>query len=274
MALLRPFSGAAPSASLPAMMQGTRRMNRASLARLPLLAALAPLALGLAACKKEGGEGAAASGPVAAVAPPAGKAWKDVVVSTPEGGYLMGNANAPVKLVEYGSLSCPHCAKLAQEAYPTLVDSYVASGKMSLEFRSFAIHPQDVPLTMLAECAGAETFFPLAEELYRNFDAVTERTMKGADAAGKLGNLPDNQRFIALSDTLGFTDFFAARGLPKDQQKACLGNFAKAQQIAKFSDAYGQQGISSTPTLMINGTKVEGATWAELKAALAKAGVS
>jgi len=251
-------------------------MNRTALSRLALAATLAPLALGLAACKKDAaGESAAApSGPVAGAAAPAGKAWKDVVATSAEGGYVMGNPNAPVKLIEYGSLSCPHCAKLAQEGFPTLVDNYVASGKVSLEFRSFAIHPQDVPLTVLAQCGGIDTFFPLAEELYKNFDAVTEQTMKGADAANKLGNLPDNQRFVALSDVLGFTDFFAARGLSKDQQKACLADPAKATQVAKLSETYSSQGIDSTPTLLINGTKVSGATWAELDAALKAAGVS
>jgi protein-disulfide isomerase len=248
-------------------------MTRTAPTRLLAFAALAPLALGLAACNKEAGSDAAASGPVTAVAAPAGKQWQDVVVATPEGGYLMGNANAPVKLVEYGSLSCPHCAKLAQEGFPELI-KLVGTGKMSLEFRSFAIHPQDVPLTVLASCGGAETFFPLTEELYKNFDAVTESTMKGADQANKLGSLPDNQRFVALADALGFTDFFAARGLSKDQQKVCLGDFSKATEVAKHSESYGQQGIDSTPTLLINGQKVEGSTWADLKAALAKAGVS
>lgn len=249
-------------------------MNRSALVRLVTAAALAPLALGLAACKKDAASEPAAAGPVAAVAPPAGKAWQDEVSVTPEGGYVIGNPQAPVKVLEYGSLSCPHCAKLSQEGYPTLIGQHVASGKVSLEFRSFAIHPQDIPLTMLAQCGGAQTFFPLVEEVYKNFDAVTERTMKGADAANKLGTLPDNQRFVALSDTLGFTEFFAARGIAKDQANACLADFAKASQLAKYSEAYGAEGIDSTPTLLINGTKVEGATWADLKAALAKAGVS
>lgn len=249
-------------------------MNRTALFRLASLAALAPLALGLAACKKDAGGEGAASGPVAAVAPPAGKQWQDVVAVTPEGGYVMGNPNAPVKLIEYGSLSCPHCAKLAQEGFSTLVGSYVASGKMSLEFRSFAIHPQDVPLTVLTQCSGPEAVFPLTEEIYKNFDAVTEGTMKGADAANKMSSLPAEQRFVALADALGFTDFFAARGLSKDQQKICLSDVTKATQIAKYSEAYGQQGIDSTPTLLINGKKVDGASWDELKSALAKAGVS
>ncbi len=247
-------------------------MDRSAISRLTLVAALAPLALGLGACKQDAAGGVSAA-PVAAVAPPAGKAWTDVVAVTPDGGYVMGNPQAPVKVIEYGSLSCPHCAKLTQEGFPTLVGNYVTSGKVSLEFRSFAIHPQDVPLTMLVQCAGPETFFPLLEEVYKNFDALTERTMKGADSANAAMKLPDSQRFIALSDALGFTEFFAARGVSKDQAQACLADFGNASKIAKHSEAYGAKGIESTPTLLINDRKVEGATWAELDAALQTAGV-
>lgn len=245
-------------------------MDRTVFFRLTATAMIAPLALGLAACKKD--ETGSPAAPVAAVAAPAGKQWKDIVAVTPDGGYLMGNPQAPVKVIEYGSLSCPHCAKFAQEGFPPLVDKYIASGKVSLEFRSFAIHPQDVPLTVLAECAGTDAFFPMVEEVYRNFDAVTERTMKGAEAADKLTGLPDDQRFVALSDTLGFTDFFAGRGLSRDQQKACLSDFSRAQKVAKNSEAYGSHGIESTPTLMVNGTKVNGAEWKDLQAALTAAG--
>ena len=250
-------------------------MARTALFRLTATAMLLPLALGISACKKDAaGEVAAPAGPVSATPPPAGKAWTDVVSATPEGGYVMGNPNAPVKVVEYGSLSCPHCAKLAQEGFPTLVGNYVTSGKVSLEFRSFAIHPQDVPLTMLAECAGPETFFPLVEDLYKNFDAVTESTMKGADQANKMSGLPADQRFVALADALGFTDFFAARGVSKDQSKICLGNVANATKIAKNAENYGNEGIDSTPTILVNGTKVEGGEWSALSAALQRAGVN
>ena len=241
--------------------------------RIVFLLALAPLAMGLAGCKQEG-TSAATAGPVAAATPPAGKAWTDVVAVSPDGGYVMGNPQAPVKVIEYGSLSCPHCAKLAQDGFPTLVGKYVTSGKVSVEFRSFAIHPQDVPLTMLAACAGPEMFFPLVEDLYKNFDAVTERTMKGADAANAALNLPDNQRFVALSNALGFTEFFAARGISVDQAKTCLTKPGEASRIAKLSEAYSAKGIDSTPTLLVNDTKVDGATWAELDAALKAAGVS
>jgi protein-disulfide isomerase len=70
--------------------------------------AMAPLALGLAACNKSEGGASAPAGSVAAVAPPAGKQWTETFTKTEDGdGVIVGNPNAPIKMVEYGSLSCP-----------------------------------------------------------------------------------------------------------------------------------------------------------------------
>ena len=77
------------------------------------VATLAALALGLSACDKASdsatGAPSANSTPIAKIAPPAGKSWADTVTVTPEGGYLMGNPDAPIKLIEFGALSCSHC---------------------------------------------------------------------------------------------------------------------------------------------------------------------
>ncbi len=249
-------------------------MNRATTSRLVLAALALPLALGLAACDKGGGDQKAGltGEPVKAVAPPAGKAWTEVVVRTPEGGYLMGNPNAPIKLVEYGSLSCPHCAKLAQEGFQKLMSNYVSTGKVSFEFRSFAIHPQDVPLTVLASCGSTEAFIPLVEQAYANFDALATSTQAGAQKAEAAMALPENQRFVTFADATGYTDFFAARGISKDQAHACLADFSRASAVARQSEQYGKEGIDSTPTLLINGNKLDGNTWAELEPALQRAG--
>lgn len=241
-----------------------------SMRNAALVAAL-PLALGLAACDK--GPAAKSSGPVAAVAPPAGKAWVDVINKTADGaGIVMGNPDAPIKMVEYGSLSCPHCAKLTQEMMPTLTANYVASGKVAYEFRSFAIHPQDIPLTVLARCGAPDTFFGLVEQVYANFDAMAAATEKGLDKAKAVQNLPAAQRYPALADALGFTDFFASRGLPVDEQKKCLANMAAAEAVAKESEAISAKGIDSTPTVIINDKKVDGNDWKAVEAALKAAG--
>ena len=84
--------------------------------------------------------------------------------------------------------------------------------------------------------------------------------------------LPDNQRFVAIADAMGFTDFFAARGVAKDQAHSCLADINAASEIAARVEQYSKEGIDSTPTLVINGTKIAGNSWAELEAALQRAG--
>lgn len=251
-------------------------MIRSTPSRLALALALAPLALGLAACgkKDDAGAPAASSTPIANIAAPAGKAWADVIEETADGGMRMGNPDAPIKLVEYGSLSCPHCAKLSQEGYEPLVTKYVASGRVSYEFRSFAIHPQDVPLTLLVRCSSKEAFFPLVEQLYTNFDAMNsvlqdKAVVERAEAAMRM---PEAQRWTAFADALGYIQFFSQRGVAADQAKACLADGAKAKAVADLANKYGEAGINGTPTMFVNGSKVEGTEWSGLEAALQAAG--
>jgi protein-disulfide isomerase len=239
------------------------------LRRLAFTTLAASAALALTACgSKEdtaAGGGAPTGGPVAPVAAPAGQMWSDVVSATPEGGMRMGNPNAPIKLVEYGSLSCPHCAKLSNDGFRSLVDNYVNSGRVSYEFRSFAIHGIDVPLTLLAECGGPGTFFGMVEQLYANQESVMTRAQQGDAQAQAAANLPRQQQLVAVAQAYGLMDFFSQRGISTDQAKACLANTAAAEQVAKQAEAAGKAGIDSTPTILINGDKIEAHTWQELE---------
>lgn len=248
------------------------KISSRTMSRVLTIAAMVPL-LAIAACKKADENTATTSTPsvAAPTTPPAGKAWNDVIVPTNEGGLVMGNPAAPVKMVEYGSLSCPHCAKLAQDG-DAKIDAYVKSGKLSYEFRSFAIHPQDVPLTVLVRCAPTEASFALIEQVYANFMDMETRSEKGFPAAQAAQKLPKAQQMIAISDALGYTDFFSARGLSVDKQHACLADTAAATKVAKESEAISAKGIESTPTVFINGTKQTTTEWAEIDKALIAAG--
>ena len=248
-------------------------------ARALMLAPLAVLALG--ACHKDdaagsGAAGGAAAAPVAAVAPPAGKQWADVVTKTQDGGMIMGNPNAPVKMVEYGSLSCPHCAHLSQEAMPTLTAKYVNTGKVSYEFHSFAIHPMDVPLTVLVRCADPAAYFGLVDQLYLNYDPMMAKFEANIKAVQATQQLPAAQRWTAMSDAAGYTEFFASRGVPTAKAHACLANLPAAQAVANEADAISGKNINSTPTVFLNGSRLgtpdSPPTWAQIEAALKNAG--
>ena len=246
--------------------------GRATLRRIVMAGVAMPLALGLLACHKADGAGTSPGGTAARVAAPAGKSWSDVVAPTADGGMVMGNPHAAIKLLEYGSLSCPHCAHLANEGMAKLIGTYVNSGQVSYEYRSFAIHGIDIPLTVLARCGDKSTFFGLVEQLYANQDALLKRAMAGQEQAKTAETLPPAQRLVAISDAYGFTQFFSARGVPVAKAHACLANTAAAEAVAKQAETWGNAGVDSTPSLFINGTRSPALTWDEQEPALKAAG--
>lgn len=241
-----------------------------------LAAALLPLSMGLAACKKDGA--ATADGlsgkPIAKVAAPAGKAWADSIAATPEGGYRMGNPDAPIKLVEYGSLTCPHCAEFAEKSTADLRDNFIASGRVSFEFRNFIRDAIDLTATQLTHCGAPESFFALTDQVFANQASF----FKKAQAAGKAAQeaafaLPPAQRGPAIGQLTGLTEFFASRGIAKDQANACLADTAKAEAMAAAVTKQGDQyQITGTPTFLINGQKFNGGTWEEIKPELERLG--
>jgi protein-disulfide isomerase len=244
-------------------------MTRSALSRLALAVIALPLALGLAACgSKEADKTGGLSGePIARVAPPAGKAWADVVAKTPEGGFRMGNPDAPIKLVEYGSMTCPHCADVSAKSSMPLRDEFVASGRVSFEFRNFVRDAIDMTAALLARCGSPESFFPLTEQAFANQAAMLETAQKAGEAAYTAAmNQPDDKRNVALAELMGLTDFFAARGIAKDQANMCLANVAEAQGLAKRTQEQSEQfDIQGTPTFLVNGQTIGSMDWEELR---------
>lgn len=245
-------------------------MNR-SFRHLALAMLAAPLLLGLSACGKKSEDGAQPSGePVARVAPPAGKVWSDVVTKTPEGGYLMGNPEAPIKLIEFGSLTCSHCAEFAEKSGAELRDDFIASGRVSFEFRNFVRDPLDVTAAQLTRCGAPESFFALTEQAFANQAAMFQKTQSAGEAAYEAAiKQPDSTRGPALGQITGLTEFFAARGIAKDQANACLANAAEARALVEGADKAGKQyDIQGTPAFVINGEKADMTSWEEVKARL------
>ena len=242
--------------------------------KLALAAAIAPLALGLAACKQEASTPGAATGePIARIAPPAGKSWADVVSQTPEGGYLMGNPEAPIKLLEFGSYTCSHCAEFAEKGDAELRDTFVASGRVSFELRNFVRDGLDVTIAQLARCGAPETYFALSEQAFGNQKAMFERVQAQGAALEAAMNAPPAQRGLAVADAAGLIDFFAARGISRDQAATCLANTAQASQLVDRTQKDAEQyKIEGTPTFLINGTKFDGNTWEAVKAELERLG--
>lgn len=221
--------------------------------------------------------GAAAAVP-AVGAQPAGKApaarvdWARTVVATPEGGFRMGNPAAKVKLVEYGSLTCSHCATFAKEGMASLVGTYVRSGKVSYEYRNFILNGLDVAATLAARCGGPGRFFPVADKLYATQSEWKGRVTNLTDAQKQaLNALPENQRLGRLAELAGISQIAAQHGIAPAQAKRCLTDRAAFDGLGKMAQAAAAQGVDGTPTFFLNGANIGPHSWATLEPILREA---
>lgn len=232
--------------------------------------------MALAACNSTAGSNSTvAAGPVAAIAPPAGTDWLTTVAETPEGGFRMGNPNAPIKLIEYASLTCPHCAAFSQESSEPLKTKYVATGKVSYEFRSYLLHGQDLMATMLVQCGGPEPFFAIVEATYAQQQEWIGKLIALPPAEQqRLQTLPVAAQASALASASGLDQLVAMRGVPKEAIAQCLSDPNKPEALLKIRDeANAKYNIPGTPTFIINGRVIANVgAWKELEPELRAAG--
>jgi protein-disulfide isomerase len=237
------------------------------------LAGAAAFALALGGCNKDGGANEQVSNaPLKQIAAPQGD-WTQVVSETPEGGFRMGNPNAPVKLIEYASLSCPYCAKFDQEGVPTLRDKYVKSGQVSWEYRTYMNHPTDPALSVLVHCQGADSFFGLADQLYASQEQWYGRVLATPQPQLQaLDTMAPTARNAALVKIAGLDEFFRQRGMPQAKLDACLADQGNLTKVAAITERGTKDGINGTPNFLINGRLVpDAADWKTLQPALRKA---
>lgn len=203
-------------------------------------ASAAAFVLTLTACGGGGGNNTAGvtapSAPVQNVAAPAGQDWTQTVVAT-ERGFMMGNPNAPVKLIEYASMTCPHCAHFHETTLPALTSKYIDSGKVRLVFREFPFDPRAEGAFMLARCSD-DKYFQMVSVLFQqqqNWAAVEN----AKDALLQLAKLA---------------------GFSQQTFEACLTDQKLLDDIRAVRERGGKDfSVDSTPTFFINGSKYPGA---------------
>lgn len=189
-------------------------------------------------------------------AKPVARDWTKTVAPTTGGGFRMGNPAAKVKIVEYGSMTCSHCAHFANEDEAKLVAKYVRSGKASFEFRNFVMNPYDMAASLTARCSGTSGFFPVTEKLFATQeDWVGKLRAIGEEGLKPLEDLPAGQQMQKIADLTGFTALAKARGYPVAKYKACIGNQKNIDVLMKMRDAADAL-VEGTPTFTINGAKV------------------
>ncbi len=163
----------------------------------------------------------------------------------------MGSADAPVTMIEYASLSCPHCAKFHEETLPKIKKEYIDTGKVRFIYRDFPFGSLAMAGAMVARCSGPEKFFGMIDILFRS-------QKDWVNNGNPLVNLKRIAKFGGMSG--------------KDVDK-CLREDALLVAIQKRQlEAENKYGVNSTPTFLIDGIKMEGARpFEDFKAAIDKA---
>ena len=197
--------------------------------------------------------------------------WSRMVVATAEGGFRMGNPNAKVKLVEYGSLACPHCRHFEETGYKPLVQQYVRTGHVSYEFRNLLLNAPDLSISLLAHCAGPAKFFAMSEVVYATQPQWFAKIAGASDAQkAELEKMSDAQRIVRMGEIAGFPQIAARFGVPPARARQCLADPKGVERLLNGTKAAEDAGINHTPTFLINGKVTDAATWEQLEPELKK----
>ena len=238
------------------------------------------LAIALAAC---GGNGAVSNdndtraASIKNVPPPTGKQWSEVVVKTAQG-FRMGNPQAPLKLVEYGSRTCPACGAFGREAMQPLERTYVATGRLSYEFREFMVHgPPDLAASLLGICVGTDPFFVVLEQMYQNQASYLEKQQAAMNDPAFLEATRDKEPGVVATlwaEKMGLVDFVKQRGVPEAKARTCLSDPVAIAGLTKITGDASDSGLATgTPTFILNDAPMPGVTsWSQLEPLIRNAG--
>ncbi len=160
---------------------------------------------------------------------------------------VYGKEDAPVTIVEYASVTCPHCAEFTINTFPKIKEKYIDTGKARLIFREFPFDPRATAAFMLARCAPEDRYFPMVDVFFKQQQQWA--TAEDGEAA-----------LLQIAKLAGFT---------QESFKACLTNQQVLDDVRATMDRGSKEfGVTATPTFFINGEKYAGALSVEQMSAI------
>jgi protein-disulfide isomerase len=185
---------------------------------------------------------AVSSRPVEAAAPPPMLADAQTGLSIARDDRILGSPDAPITIVEYASLTCPHCAHFANDVLPELKKKWIDTGKAKLVLRDFPLDEPALRAAMIARCAPPDRYYAYVDTFFASQDKwVMARDYREALA-----------RLVKLG------------GMNKEEFDSCLNNSALENKIVEGRLVASKElEVNSTPTFFINGRKFTGAPTVE-----------
>ncbi|MGH7046035.1 MAG: DsbA family protein [Stellaceae bacterium] len=176
-----------------------------------------------------------AAPPVARAQPSASDASSLLAIT--QNDRILGNPTAPITIIEYASMTCPHCAHFTEDILPAIKKKWIDTGKAKLVLRDFPLDDEAVHASMIARCAPPDRFYAYVDAFFEDQDKWVEA--------------PDYQAELTRLAELG--------GMSKDEVGKCLTDKTLENQVLASRLAAGNQlGVNATPTFFVNGTKFTG----------------
>ncbi len=193
---------------------------------------------------------ALAAAATAAISPALAQETTTATTAGVPGDFSLGSPDAPVKIVEYASFTCPHCAHFHETVFKTLKTDYIDTGKVQFTLREVYFDRYGLWAAMVARCGGDMRYFGIHDMLFsqqQDWAASQDPT----EVVGKL-------------KTIGLT-----AGLDQAALDTCLNDQAQAEALIKqFETNMAADGVKGTPTIFVNGTNVGNPGYDDLKAAI------
>lgn len=150
----------------------------------------------------------------------------------------LGSADAPNTVVEYASMTCPHCAHFKTDVFPEFKKKYIDTGQVKFIFREFPLDGLAVAASMLARCSNKDRFYPMIEGLFE-----TQETWAVPGEDGK-------QKLMLIAKQAGFSQYAFDK---------CLADKKLFDDIVEVRrKAHEEFGVDSTPSFFINGKRMKG----------------
>ena len=150
---------------------------------------------------------------------------------------VLGSANAKITVIEYASMTCPHCAEFHAGPFQILKTEYIKTGKVRFIYRDFPLDRLALAAAMMARCAPKERYYPIVDIIFRT-QTNWAKQANPTEALSQIGLLS---------------------GISKKTYKACVGNKDIYEGVMKIrNDGEAKFDIQSTPTIIINGKPIKG----------------
>jgi protein-disulfide isomerase len=181
-------------------------------------------------------------------APKADPAMAELLEAGPLEDVVMGDPAAPNVIVEYASMTCPHCATFYNNVFPQVKEKYIDTGKARFIFREFPLDGLAVAASMLARCAGNDRFYPMVDGLFE-----TQETWALPGEEGK-------QKLLLIAKQAGFS---------QESFDTCLADKELFDNIVGVrKKAHEEFGVESTPSFFVNGKRLKGSQLKDFEAAI------